>query len=362
MMQGTGFYIWNLKDVLPIERMINALKRANATWVSIKVADGINKWNRIDLDGKWTGNDQGLLQIIAALKKEGIHVGGWQYIYPLPTLSPGAQAGIIGERVQKLGLQHLLIDAEHDAHVGAYWKWLADGTLNPERGKSANTYMIQIRGAGVPLSMPCALSSYRYPKYHKEFPFKNFVNDNSSNFIAQQLYWIGSHNPYYQLGESIRQYNELVRAGLPPLPFVPMGSAFKQGTWEPTAKDLEDFIQGAKDMGCTAWGFWSLDRHAIDRPEWLDAIAGKATTPPPAPPPPSTPDMVEIVGLEPDEELNVRANKPFGQVVYLTTNGMRYTVLGEMKDDLGRSWYNITHDPYRTTSPFWIASWYTEPV
>lgn len=286
--KGTGFYIWKLASVLPVTRLLDALNRAQASWVSIKVADGNTLNNRIDEAGNQSRDDHFLLGVIQTLRSAGIHVGGWPFIYPLPTLKPGSQAGVIGERVEKLDLQHLLIDAEQVTGIGSFWKTLANGTANPQRNYSATQYMDGLKGGGVPLSLPVALSSYRYPRQHAGFPFRQFTHsrEGGASFVAQQMYWIGAHNPAEQLEESIRQYKETVAY---PGPFVPIGAAFGEPRydWEPTTDDLEAFIAKAQEIGCPGWGFWSLDyiiKH--NRVDWLDAIAGVDAPPePPAPPP-----------------------------------------------------------------------------
>lgn len=347
-MIGTGFYIWKLKSVLPIDRLIESLKRANANWVWIKVADGVSKYNLVP-------DDSGLIDVIEALKSAGIHVGGWHFIYPNPVMSPGAQAGVAGERYQKLGLESWSIDAEQVSSVRAYWKFLADGSLNPYRKTSAKIYMQQIRGAGVPQKHPVAVSTYRYPDYHLEFPFSQFVNSENNDIIAQQMYWIGSHNPREQLLRSVEQYNKTVRAGLPPLPFVPIGAAFGVGSWVPADKELVEFIDAAKEIGAKAWGFWSLDWTLANKPEWLDVIGGNSSPPPPPPPPPpGNVTKVEIVGLDPDETLRMR-NSIFGTVVGMTWNGAQFEVEGEDKDSQGRVWYQVGKS-------IWIASWYTKVI
>lgn len=282
MIAGTGVYIWNLKDCLPVSRLIAALHRMNATWVSEKIADGIYPSNQIREDGKWAGNDKFLLSVNADLTKDGISVGGWHYAYTKNKYSPGAQAGLAGERWQKLDLKHLLINAEHDERVGALWLTAAT------RKTDALTYMNQIKPAGVPTKGIVALNTYRFPKYFTPFPWNQFLGHASMNTIAPQMYWIGQHNPAEQLAESFAEY-KVIFPDASPAHFVPAGSAFGNESWMPTTQDLLDFGRAAIKMGCKSWLFWSLDymlNHNLVA--WLDAIGaiGQGVPPPPPPPPP----------------------------------------------------------------------------
>lgn len=353
MITGTGFYIWKLAACLPVSKMIDALYRANASWVSIKIADGIYKHNQIREDGKWSGNDAFLLQVIDELREAGIEVGGWHFIYPLPTMNPGAQAGVAGERYQKLKLDHLLIDAEQVSSEGAYWK------TSPDRVRSANTYMNQLRGAGVTLKQPCGLSSYRFPTLHGGFPFTQFVNHESSNLIAPQMYWVGSHNPAEQLERCLAEYDAIdndIR------PVIPIGAAYGAGSWEPTVADFTEFMDAVEYYNLPGCGFWSLDWIlSHDRTDWLDAIGGGVVVPePPAPPEPPVeppveiPTQVEIVGLDEDETLKMR-NSIFGDVIGRTWNGVCFGVQNQAFDYMNRPWYQIGDS-------IWIASWYTRII
>lgn len=288
--RGTGFYIWQIKSLLPVERAIEALKRAKASWVSIKVADGNTIYNRIKADGTSSRDDAFLLQYIAALRAAGISVGGWQYIYPLPTANPGSQSGLAGERFVKLDLDHFLVDAEHDRRQKAYWITLEDGSPNLQRNYSATQYMGTLKPNGIPSVAPVALSSHRFPEFFVGFPFRQFAHgrgDAAKDFVAPQVYWEGAHNPVTQLLRCLEEYEQAIGSGFT---YVPIGSTYAAGdpVWEPTIDDLQAFIAKAKELGCPGWGFWSLDwivNH--DKTAWLDAIAGEVT--PPTPPPPPTP-------------------------------------------------------------------------
>jgi len=304
---GTGFYIWQLASVLPVSRLIEALQRAKASWVSIKVADGNAIYNRIDENGKASRDDHFLMSVIQQLQAAGISVGGWQYVYPQPTANPGSQSGLAGERFEKLKLDHWLVDAEHDRKVRAYWITLEDGKANPKREYSATQYMSTLKANGLPSTAACALSSHRFPDYFIGFPFKQFTHgrgEGANDFVAPQVYWQEAHNPGEQLARCLAEYEVEIGGGFT---YVPIGSAYGTDKWMPTVEDLQDFIGEARALRCPGWGFWSLDyvmKH--NRTDWLDAIAGVV----PTPEPPPVPEPVPVEGMRfrvMVDTMNVRA-------------------------------------------------------
>jgi hypothetical protein len=357
--RGVGFYLWKLLHFKSKQHILDTLGAAQASWVCIKVTDGLNKYNQFNAQGEWTGKDDYLFDVIRYLVENKIQLGIWGWIYPLPTLSPGPQAANLGERYQKLnnnGLRpdFVFLDAEQNSSptLKCYWKTLADGTPNPYRKQSATTFMNQLRPGGIPLSAVVALSSYRRPDLHSLFPFKQFVNHESSNAIAQQLYWEESHNPREQLLVSIEKYNELVRQDMYPLPFIPIGSAYKTLTWAPTPMDFVQFLEACQTVGINSCGFWSLDA-AANQPEWLRAIAGNVVEPPPPPPPPPPPDPEPIPGefemqvrADADPYLNIRQT-PYGQDIGNIYPGEKVTV-----QDIGGpdAWIQIKSGP-------WAGKW-----
>jgi hypothetical protein len=278
-MDGLGFMIWQVARC-PIDQAIAALKRAGASWVSVKVANSSRPYNQVN------GSDDPLVAYLEQLRAAGFEVGGWHYIYPQ---SPAAQGRIAEERRQKLSLAHMLVDAESE--------WTLPGL-----GDEAEAYMNEL---SVPDGYTVALCSYRYPTVHAPFPFARFINHKNSNAIAPQVYWIGRHDPKAQI---VRSYGEHQMLQGVERPFFPIGAAFAtglkgaQGYWEPFDSDFREFMQTCKDMRFKAYGFYSLDWVLqYQRNDWLDAIAGIETRPPePGPEPGKFRMMVDV------DVLNVR--------------------------------------------------------
>jgi len=313
-LHGKGFLVWRLENVLPVSRMIDALRAANCEWVCIKVANGLLKSNvsfdastmafRDSLTEQSTGlhvpdpmpedrslidninavsGDQELMDVIQQLKDAGFHVGGWHFIFTRNVCSPSAQAALLGERVQKLGLEFVMIDAEEVQSVGALWK------SGDTRYVDASNFVDALRGAGVPLTMQAGLCSYRFPLIHFDFPFSRFLRGDSINTNNQQMYWIGNDNPAEQLTRSLAEYSnwsskfELT---------VPIGAAFSEHGWTVTPEQIVEFVEEVDNQNLPGCGFWSLDE-AINQPTWLAAIAN-GSTPDPNPDPEPDPEPEEV--------------------------------------------------------------------
>lgn len=256
-MDGLGFLIWRLDKIMglysPVQ-LADLLNKANVSWVSWKVSNGLNRYNQIG------GNDKLLLSYIDALSAAGIESGGWSYVYPRP-ISPGGQAGVISERVQKLNLSHLLLDVE------AEWK---AGSI---AGKDIDMLINQI---DVNLHFLLGFCSYRYPVYHPGIKYTRFLGNPKMKMNCPQVYWEDLHDPEVQLQRSFDQYKLITDK-----PFIPIGSSYGTGDWMPTTDDFECFVRKCIEAKWWTYGFYSLDwLLSHGRFDWLAAISGKTVTPP----------------------------------------------------------------------------------
>lgn len=352
-MKGRGFYIWQLKDLLPVKSLLDLLKQAEASWVCIKFADGINNMNQIGPDGKYIGNDSFLKNVVQELKDNDYEVGGWHFIYPS---NAGAQAGVAGDRFQKFDLAHWLVDAENLSTSAVSAPWFS----HPDRAKAARVYMGQIRAAGIPLSAQVGLSTYRFPTLQPPFPFSQFVNADSSNLVAPQVYWVGAHNPREQVIRSMHEYNN-IHALSDAYPFIPMGASFgdfinvdgKKTWWEASPQDIREFESTVQELSLDAWGYWSLDWIKIkDRQDYIQAMTGTIVVPPPPPPPDPIINTIEVTAAT----VNVRSDAGVEYPILATTKkGARWGVEQSKKDQNGKLWYQLGKTAY-------IASWLCKPI
>ncbi len=245
-LQGKGFFIWQLRRCENGDpgAIANEAAKAGLTHVLIKIADGASAYN-VDLT---TGEDL-VLPVLQALKERGISVYGWHYVYGY---DPVAEAQIAIKRVQELGVDGYVIDAE------AQYKY-------PGRDEVARLFMSLLRQS-LPV-LPIALSSYRYPTYHPALPWQAFLEKCDINM--PQVYWQDAHNPAEQLIRSLREFEAIV----PFRPLIPTGSAYQVGDWQPSELEIIEFLNTARNLNMSAANFWEWGHTRLYLPHIWDVIA-----------------------------------------------------------------------------------------
>ena len=259
--QGKGIFLWQILrvaggDAYQIAKMAAA---AQLTHVVIKVADGKYSYN-------YSGGADLVPPVVAELRARGIQPWGWQYVYGS---DPLAEAKKAVERVKQFNLTGFVVNAE--------------GQFKPAgMDKVARTYMKELR-RGLP-SLPIALSSYRYPSVHPDFPFKAFLD--FCDFNMPQVYWLAATNPAQQLVRCVNEFQVLK----PGQPIVPTGSAFAWGSWTATPEQISEFLSKARQLNLPGANFWEFATakdsqyhglwKAIKRFDWATGDPGAPVTPP----------------------------------------------------------------------------------
>ena len=116
-----------------------------------------------------------------------------------------------------------------------------------------------------------------------------------------------ANNPGYQFSKSKAEYAKMCS-----LPFVPIGSAYEEGGWMPSAKEIAEFNELAEvHTGGTwapAWGYYRWGQ-AKNHQDWLQAMKVEVPEPPPPLPPlPPPPPVVPKARLLPDiKALRIRS-------------------------------------------------------
>ena len=273
-LEGKGFFIWRILNCEggDAEAIANKAEAAQLTHVLIKIAD-----TRYPFGYDRNNNDL-VPPVSQALKNRGMQVWGWHYV---KGSDPAGEARVAIARTRELQLDGYVIDAEHE------YKW---------RGKdaAARLFMTELRQA-LP-NHPIALSSYRFPTYHRELPWAAFLE--KCDFNMPQVYWEQAHNPGAQLERSVGEFADTRLVGHA-RPVIPTGSAYGAGGWVATAEDQRRFYQKALELSLSAANTYSWDwSTSPGHHDLWDAVAGfqwplaeaVPTVPAPAPMPPGVPN------------------------------------------------------------------------
>jgi hypothetical protein len=244
--QGKGFFIWRIPNCEKgsAEDIAKASQAAGLTHVAIKIGDGITYTN---LDRE---KGQDLIPPVAqALRNLGIQVWGWHYVYGSDPLGEARKAI---QRISTLNLDGYVIDAELEYE-------------EPGREAAAKKFTHELR-KNLP-DLPMALSSYRYPSYHRTFPWRVFLE--AVDYNMPQVYWEQAHNPASQLDRVIKEYQKLA----PFRPIIPTGPTYKVNGWRPTPEDTQTYLETAAGLHLDGVNFFSWDECKRDLPALWDVIA-----------------------------------------------------------------------------------------
>ncbi len=257
-LKGKGFYIWQIPrcEGGNVEAIAQTARQEGLSYVLIKVAHRTYLYNY-----DWKRKIDYVPPLVEALRKQGIGVWGWQYVYGD---NPAGEADIAIRRVRDLGLDGFVINAE------AEYK-------QPGKSKAAAAYMKRLRQA-LP-DTPLGLSSYRFPSYHPQLPWKEFLT--YCDYNMPQVYWMNNTNPGAQLKRSVREFE-----GMSPFrPIVPTGAAFSEHGWTPTAGEVLEFLQTAQSLNLSSVNFWSWDAARPKLPDLWKVVVNFPWegAPPPAP-------------------------------------------------------------------------------
>lgn len=228
---GKGVYIWrpqNIKKGNPIA-IADECERANLSHVCIKIHNG------------WYVYDD-IQPTIDELRKRGIVVGGWGYIYIRYNQTYEADAAI--EAIKRYNPAYYLMDAEGYA-----------------KGYKANILPKKIRSAYPDL--PLALNSYWKPSYHPELDWKAFRE--VSDFDAPQMYW-RNRDPIGKIRTSMSEY----AAMKPKLPYsMPAGEIYREYGIESTPEQVIQFLDFCQeDDEIQACLMWAMDQNETTPSLW----------------------------------------------------------------------------------------------
>ena len=242
--QCKGFFILNLPDCEggQPKSILATAQAAGLSHVFVKIADGVKP------AGVCASGVDFTAPVVQALQGAGLAVWGWQYVFGD---NPSAEAALAIRRVQALGLDGYVVSARSEY----------------ERSGMSNAAQQFITTVHTALKVPIALSSYRFPNYHPQFPWSAFLTFCDLNM--PQVYWEQAHDTSDQLSESKRQCDALPNAR----PYIPTGAAYNSPGWSPTAQDITDFLDTAQALGLPSVNFFDWHTCRANLPLLWTAIA-----------------------------------------------------------------------------------------
>ncbi len=301
-LQGKGFMIWKIPSCEGgnADAIASVAQAAGLTHVLIKIADGIYSYN-VDSNT----NVDLVPPVVAALKARGLQVWGWHYVYGY---NPLGEARIAIQRVNELGLEGYIIDAEGEFKL--------DG-----RDAVATEYMNELR-RGLP-NTPIALCSFRFPSYHPQFPWKEFLE--KCDYNMPQVYWQEANNPGEQLQRCVREFQALT----PYRPIMPTGPVYRNYGWEPTTEEIIEFLDTVRALDLSSTNFFAWDYGRTILTNLWEAIANYSWNDSPAP---------ESLPVQYIKALNTRDPNQIAELY--TPNAVHVTAAQTIQGrDAIRSWY-----------------------
>lgn len=241
MLKGKGWFIWKINSCEggSASSIASVAKSAGCSHVLIKIADGAYAVN-IDQNTK----KDLCPAVVSALHTKGIQVWGWHYVYGYPA----KESQIAVKRCLELGLDGYVIDAEVE--------YQADGMA-----VNARKFMSSLR-QGLP-ELPIALSSFRFPSLHMQFPWKDFLDRCDLNM--PQVYWQGATNAGAQLRRCVREF----QAMSPSRPVIPTGPVYRGAGWNASQAEIHEFLATAKELNLRGANFFAWDWGRTNlRPLW----------------------------------------------------------------------------------------------
>jgi hypothetical protein len=249
---GKGFFIHRVRNCEggDPQAVATQAERAGLSRVIIKVVDGSSISN-FDIN---TRTDL-VSPLTKSLHEVGIETWGWGYVRGD---DPMGEARVAVKRARDLKLDGFVIFAQEEYK-------------QPGKNASARHYMSLLR-RGL-RNIPLALSSYSYPSYHPQLPWRTFLE--KCDYNMPKVFWIEAHNPGAHLTRSFNEFDSL----WPYRTIVPVGAAYSKENWQPTSRDIDEFLRTADALNLSAVNFWSWDSARSPELSTLwDAVRGTQYT------------------------------------------------------------------------------------
>ncbi len=209
------------------KRIAEKAKRFGFDTVFVKSGDGTTYWKQFD-------------KVLPGLKKAGMKVCAWQFVYGRRYLREARVAA----RAIKKGADCFIVNAEiHFERRGKY--------------KAARRYMKSLRKRVGP-SFPIGLSSFPYVNYHRSFPYSAFLEPPyGAQFNLPQVYWRAIGTKVSRAMSTTFKWNSIYDAKIAPT----------AGLWLKESRgELKAFRRLSAEYGAIGTSYWSM-QHAF-RWQW----------------------------------------------------------------------------------------------
>jgi len=212
-----GMWIWQSwrSEGGSLDALARRAKAAGVETVFVKSSDGANMWKQFTP------------QFVSALKRRGLAVCAWPYVYGRNPVAEARNSVLAAQR----GADCLAIDAEGE-YEGRY--------------RSARTYMRLLR-QGVGPRYPISLAGLPYVDYHGAFPYSVFLGPGGAQFNQPQMYWKAIGTSVDNVYAHTYRWNRIYQR-----PIVPLGQ-----TWmNPSTAELLRFRALARALGAPGLSWW----------------------------------------------------------------------------------------------------------
>ncbi len=240
-LSGKWVWIWNWRrcDGGDPAKIAARLRGAGCRGVLVKAHDG----------PRWFDQGRPWREIAAALRAEGVAVGGWAYLYGR---DPTGEARLVRETVSYGRADLFVLDVE------------AEFEGRPE---AAEELCRRVR-EGVGGDYPLYYSSFAIARYHRSFPFEAF--ERYCRGAAPQVYWNAVRRPVQQAVQWA--YEDYAALGAQPQRLYPVAGLYSgRGVPYPAAADVEAFAGEAAARGSPGVSFWSYEHMSEEM--WTDVRA-----------------------------------------------------------------------------------------
>ena len=255
-LSGKWVWIWNWSrcDGGDPAKVGARLRAAGCRGALVKAHDG----------PQWFDQGQPWREIAARLRREGLAVGAWAYLYGR---DPAGEARLVAETVSygQADLFVLDVEAEFEGH--------------PETAEELGRRAREAVGSDYPLYF----SSFAIARHHRSFPYEEFARHCQG--AAPQVYWNAFGWPALR---SVRwMYEDYAAVQAPPQRLFPVAGLYSAGGIPyPTADDVKAFVSEAAGNGSPGVSFWSYEHMnqemwaaVRDAPNgWADGIARESAS------------------------------------------------------------------------------------